>query len=133
MAYASVTVREMVDKSVDHRWSVSEFQRGFVWKPTQVRDLINSLWRGYPVGTLLVWDSRRPVFTRSAPDGQDPSHWVVDGQQRTTALCILSGRKPYWWNSTDSWEGVLRRYDIRFDVHANLSRIFGLRVLRTAR
>jgi hypothetical protein len=107
----------MVAKSVDHRWSVPEFQRGFVWKPTQVRDLIDSLWRGYPVGTLLVWDSQRPVLTRSATDSQGPSQWVVDGQQRTTALCILSGRKPYWWTSSHDWDAVLRRYDIRFDVH----------------
>jgi hypothetical protein len=124
MAYASVTVRDMVEKSVHHRWSVPEFQRGFVWKPTQVRDLIDSLWRGYPIGTLLVWDSRRPVLTRSAPDGQGPSQWVVDGQQRTTALCILSGRKPYWWNSNESWDAVLRRYDIRFDVHAKAEPYF---------
>lgn len=122
MAYASLTVRDMVEKSVNHRWSVPEFQRGFVWKPTQVRDLIDSLWRGYPVGTLLVWDSRRPVMTRSAPDGEGPTQWVVDGQQRTTALCILSGRKPYWWNS--NWDPVLRRCDIRFDVHAKTEPYF---------
>jgi len=118
MAYASITVHDMIEKSVHHRWSVPEFQRGFVWKPTQVRDLIDSLWRAYPVGTLLVWDSQRPVLTRNAPDGQTPAQWVVDGQQRTTALCILAGRKPYWWNSKESWETILKRYDIRFDVHA---------------
>lgn len=133
MAYASVMVREMVEKSVHHRWSVPEFQRGFVWKPTQVRDLIDSLWRGYPVGTLLVWDSQRPVLTRSAPDGQGPAQWVVDGQQRTTAMCILSGRKPYWWNSSEGWDTVLRRYDIRFDVHAKAEPFFGSRARPSGR
>jgi hypothetical protein len=117
MAYSSISTREMIDRSVDHKWSVPEFQRGFVWKPTQVRDLIDSLWRGYPVGTLLVWDSQRPVATRSASDGQRPTQWVVDGQQRTTAMCILSGRKPYWWESKESWDAVLKRFDIRFDIH----------------
>jgi uncharacterized protein with ParB-like and HNH nuclease domain len=97
MAYASVTVKDIVERSVNHKWSIPEFQRGFVWKATQVRDLIESLWLNYPVGTLLVWDSGRPVETRSATDAQAPDLWVVDGQQRTTALCILSGRKPYWW------------------------------------
>jgi hypothetical protein len=124
MAYASITVHDMIEKSVHHRWSVPEFQRGFVWKPTQVRDLIDSLWRAYPVGTLLVWDSQRPVLTRNAPDGQTPAQWVVDGQQRTTALCILAGRKPYWWNSKESWETILKRYDIRFDVHAKTEPYF---------
>jgi len=70
------------------------------------------------VGTLLVWDSSRPVQTRSASDAQTPDLWVVDGQQRTTALCILSGRKPYWWSGADEWERTIRKYDIRFDIHA---------------
>jgi hypothetical protein len=40
----------------------------------------------------------------------------VDGQQRTTALCILSGRKPYWWFGADDWEKTIRKYDIRFTL-----------------
>jgi hypothetical protein len=74
MGYGSVVpIQGMVDRAVLHRWSVPEFQRGFVWKPTQVRDLMDSLWRGYPVGTLLVWNSGRPVVARGASDGQSPS------------------------------------------------------------
>ncbi len=118
MAYASVAIKDIVERSVSHKWSIPEFQRGFVWKATQVRDLIESLWLHYPVGTLLVWDSGRPVETRSASDAQIPDLWVVDGQQRATALCILSGRKPYWWASADDWEKIIRKYDIRFDVNA---------------
>src|SRR5262249_22362971 len=114
----------MVEKSVHHKWSIPEFQRGFVWKPTQVRDLVDSLWRGYPVGTLLVWDSQRSVLTRNVPDGQAPEQWLVVGQQRTTAVCILSGRRPYWWNSKDSWETIVKRFDIRFDVDAKTERYF---------
>jgi hypothetical protein len=117
MAYASVTIKDIVERSVGHRWSIPEFQRGFVWKATQVRDLIESLWLNYPVGTLLLWNGSEPVQARSASDSQAPDVWVVDGQQRTTALCILSGRKPYWWSSTSEWERTLRNYDIRFDVH----------------
>jgi hypothetical protein len=119
MAYASVAIKDLVERSVNHKWSIPEFQRGFVWKATQVRDLMESLWLGYPVGTLLVWDSSSPVQTRSASDAQMPDLWVVDGQQRTTAVCILSGRKPYWWSSADEWERTLRKYDIRFDIHTN--------------
>jgi len=117
MAYASVTIKDIIDRSVNHKWSIPEFQRGFVWKATQVRDLIESLWRDYPVGTLLVWDSAGNVETRSASDAQIPDLWVVDGQQRTTAFCILSGRKPYWWSSAEEWDRTIRKYDIRFDVN----------------
>lgn len=118
MAYEQITIRDIVDRAVNHNWSIPEFQRGFVWKATQVRDLAESLWYDYPIGSLLVWNSRGPAQEQHAHDARRPSLWVVDGQQRSTALCILCGRKPYWWPSVDEWNKTLRRYDIRFDVNA---------------
>lgn len=118
MAYESAKIRECVDRAVNHTWSIPEFQRGFVWKATQVRDLAESLWLDYPIGSLLVWNSQKHTEERIVRDAQRPNLWVVDGQQRVTALCILSGRKPYWWPSAEEWEKNLRKYDIRFDVHA---------------
>jgi hypothetical protein len=118
MAYEGVKIRELVDRAVAHSWSIPEFQRGFVWKATQVRDLLESLWLDYPIGSLLVWNSSGPVEEQHAHDAQRPALWVVDGQQRTTALCILFGRKPYWWPSVDDWNKAVTKYDIRFDVSA---------------
>ena len=118
MAYEQITIRDIVDRAVNHSWSIPEFQRGFVWKATQVRDLAESLWYDYPIGSLLVWNSRVPAEEQHAHDARRPSLWVVDGQQRSTALCILCGRKPYWWPSVDEWNKTLRRFDVRFDVNA---------------
>lgn len=118
MAYEQTKLLELVERAVNHRWSIPEFQRGFVWKPTQVRDLAESLWLDYPIGSLLVWNSGHQAEERIAVDAQRPNQWLVDGQQRTTALCVLFGRKPYWWPSADEWNKTLKRYDIRFDVDA---------------
>lgn len=118
MAYEQITIREIVERAVNHSWSIPEFQRGFVWKATQVRDLAESLWYDYPIGALLVWNSRGPTEEQHAHDAQRPGLWVVDGQQRSSALCILCGRKPYWWPSVDEWNKTLRKFDIRFDVNA---------------
>jgi hypothetical protein len=118
MSLEPIKIWELVDRAVAHKWSIPEFQRGFVWKATQVRDLAESLWLDYPVGSLLVWNSEQPQETKVAMDGVGPSQWIVDGQQRTTALCILFGRKPYWWTSADDWNKTLKRYDIRFDIAA---------------
>ncbi len=118
MAYEQTKLMELVDRAVAHRWSIPEFQRGFVWKPTQVRDLAESLWLDYPIGSLLVWNSAGQTEARIALDAQRPTQWLVDGQQRTTALCVLFGRKPYWWSSAEEWNRTLKRYDIRFDVNA---------------
>jgi hypothetical protein len=118
MAYESVKIREIVDRAVNHTWSIPEFQRGFVWKATQVRDLAESLWLNYPIGSLLVWNSQQSGEERIVTDAQRPALWVVDGQQRATALCILFGRKPYWWPSADEWEKTTKKYDIRLDINA---------------
>ncbi len=109
---------ELVERAVSHHLSVPEFQRGFVWKPTQVRDLAESMWLDFPIGSLLIWNSADGVEERIARDAQKPGLWLVDGQQRSTALCILFGRKPYWWPSADDWDRTMRRYDIRFDLNA---------------
>lgn len=64
--------------------AIPEIQRPFVWKGTQVRDFIDSLYRGYPVGYLVAW--RNPNVRLK--DGK-PSHGkrvLIDGQQRVTAL-----------------------------------------------
>jgi len=49
----------------------------------------------------------------------------VDGQQRTTAFCLLLGRKPYWWE--ERWDEALARNDARFNVLAEEDPQFSLR------
>lgn len=66
-----------------------ELQRPFVWDRVQVRDLMDSLYRGYPAGYFLMWNASQEVG--SVPIGADgkqtkPSTLVVDGQQRLTSL-----------------------------------------------
>jgi hypothetical protein len=118
LSYEESRIADIVHRAVNHSWSVPEFQRGFVWKTTQVRDLAESLWLDFPIGSLLLWSSEQQQEERIARDGANPNLWIVDGQQRTAALCIMFGRKPYWWESAESWNKTLQRYDIRFDVDA---------------
>jgi len=119
------TILEIVEKAVQHRWGIPEFQRAFVWRPQKVRDLMDSLWRTYPVGSFLLWYGVGAVEPRVASDQKQPDGWLVDGQQRTTALCILLGRKPYWWHS--DWNEKLDEHDVRFDVLAEDEPYFSLR------
>jgi len=72
-----------------------ELQRPFVWPDTKVRDLFDSLYRGYPVGYLLFWENGLPDQGRSISivTGQKiPRLLVVDGQQRITSLyAVIKG------------------------------------------
>lgn len=126
MALVQMKVKEVVDYAVAHRWSIPEFQRGFVWSPPKVRDLASSLWMDYPVGSFLLWRSPTPAEPRTLHDAQQPDSWVVDGQQRTTALSLLFARKPYWWPGGDNWNKALERFDVRFNPFQETEPFFQL-------
>lgn len=65
-----------------------DLQRPFVWPATKVRDLFDSMYRGYPVGELMFWDVSATGETRSIAGEalKEASHQIVDGQQRLTSL-----------------------------------------------
>ena len=49
-----------------------EFQRGYVWNREQVRGLMRSLYRGYPVGSLLLWETAAPDRPTRCHEGRAP-------------------------------------------------------------
>jgi len=80
--------------------ALPEFQRGYVWNREQVRSLMQSLYRRYPVGSLLVWVTAAEGATAR---GEAPAPGVVklllDGQQRMTSLYgIIRGRPPRFFD-----------------------------------
>jgi uncharacterized protein with ParB-like and HNH nuclease domain len=74
-----------------------EIQRSYVWKPTQVAKLIESLYRGFPTGSLLFWKTTETPRSRDFAIVGDPLAPVVqplyllNGQQRLTALYRVLG------------------------------------------
>jgi hypothetical protein len=81
--------------------ALPEFQRGYVWNRTQVRGLMESLYRGHPVGSLLTWlTETEGAVTRG--DGQlQPGtvQLLLDGQQRVTSLYgLIRGKAPQFFD-----------------------------------
>lgn len=76
--------------------ALPEIQRPFVWSAAKVRDLFDSMYRGYPVGTLMFWETGAEVGMRQVGGGESErvaSRLIVDGQQRLTSLfAVLTGR-----------------------------------------
>lgn len=64
--------------------AVPEIQRPFVWKKTQVRDLIDSLYKGYPTGYLILW--KNPNIKLKDGTLSSGKKVLIDGQQRITAM-----------------------------------------------
>jgi Protein of unknown function DUF262 len=109
-----VTVGEAVDRVCSGEWDVPEFQRQFVWQPSQTCNLADSLWRGYPIGTLLLWSASSHNAVTSGP-----RWWIADGQQRLTSLCLLFGREPPWIarKPAEYREWLARRFRIVMEVN----------------
>ena len=63
---------------------IPEIQRPFVWKRAQVRDLIDSLYNGYPTGYIITW--KNPDVKTKDGTVANGKHVLIDGQQRITAL-----------------------------------------------
>ena len=64
--------------------AIPEIQRPFVWEPTKVRNLLDSLYQGYPVGYLIAW--RNPTVKLKDGTHSAGKRILIDGQQRVTAL-----------------------------------------------
>jgi hypothetical protein len=64
--------------------AIPEIQRPFVWDATKVRNLLDSLYQGYPIGYLIVW--RNPTIKLKDGTSSAGKRILIDGQQRITAL-----------------------------------------------
>src|SRR5690242_719250 len=70
------------------------FQRGFVWKAGQILELMESIYRGFPIGSILLWKVDGPILrvedqSKSlfpVNDDSYPAHFVLDGLQRLSSL-----------------------------------------------
>jgi hypothetical protein len=76
-----------------------ELQRRYVWPATRVRDLLDSLYRGYPSGTILVWETTEDTPARDLAIDQRESAFsthklLLDGQQRLTSLSAVLRGEP---------------------------------------
>lgn len=72
--------------------AIPEIQRPFVWDATKVRNLLDSLYQGYPVGYLIAW--RNPTVRLKDGTSSAGKRILIDGQQRVTALmAALLGRE----------------------------------------
>lgn len=74
------------------RIGLPELQRPFVWKDSKVRDLFDSMLKGFPIGYIMLWESpvnyesKKSVIGDNTKVYEDPKELVIDGQQRLTAL-----------------------------------------------
>jgi hypothetical protein len=100
-----------------------KFQRAFVWERKQVLRLLDSVNRGYPIGSVLLWQSRQELRSENSladleiklPKPDYPVNYLLDGQQRLSTICGAM----YWRgkNPTSIWNIA---YDLRKEAFHHL-------------
>jgi len=88
-----VSLTTLIGRLREGRYVIPDFQREFEWKPWDIRELLRSIFLDYYIGSLLLWKGKTENFTALACEPlygfngkADPSHIVLDGQQRLTAM-----------------------------------------------
>lgn len=77
-------VRDLISRYEKNLIVIPEFQRDFVWTSAQVKELVVSIYKGYPVGMLIQWETPPEL---SSDVGR---YWLIDGQQRLLSLVAVS-------------------------------------------
>src|SRR5690606_5526007 len=99
MARAEATVEELVSMIEHGKLRLPEMQRRYVWRAPRVRDLLDSLYRGYPSGAILLWESSENVPLQEFSVAQKANPFqstllLLDGQQRLTSLSAVIRGEP---------------------------------------
>lgn len=108
-----LTVPDLIRNAHSGGIRIPTFQRSFVWDSADVRALFDSIYRGFPIGTVLLWKRSAPAATvkfgpieLEVPASTD-ALWVVDGQQRITSLV---------GSLSQSAVNVDERFEVYFDL-----------------
>jgi hypothetical protein len=101
LAFEDMNIMEFVNQLADGRFLVPSFQREFIWEPQNIINLWDSIYRFYPIGTILYWDTDIRLNIHRRLGGFIIAHddeamkkregnlsYILDGQQRATALLV---------------------------------------------
>jgi hypothetical protein len=100
-----------------------KFQREFVWDKQQVLDLLDSVARNYPIGSVLLWQSKQELRSESRiadleiklPKPDYPVNYLLDGQQRLSSICGA-----LYWKGRDPSSPWNIAYDLRTQTFVHL-------------
>ncbi len=106
---------------------IPAFQRAYVWKQSQILDLLDSILRNYPIGSILLWSTSeklkhtRNIAGYSIPDNAEeyPVNYVLDGQQRVSSVYATFSDKTEQDSSTANYNPNLDLFEIYYSFTKN--------------
>jgi len=108
-------IEQLVNQVIQGDIKIPQFQRSFVWKRQDILSLCDSVYRGYPIGSILLWlTSQKLASERTIGDleienrpDEFPTYYLLDGQQRLSSLCGA-----LFWNGKNEES----KWNIYFDL-----------------
>lgn len=106
-------LREVVAKLQNGAYGIPAFQRDYVWGKSQVLDLFDSISKGYPIGSIILWKPMsddvlpiKDVVTEEISDTKRAEYYILDGRQRTTT----------YYGCVNDIEGKPAVFDLYYDL-----------------
>ena len=127
--YVENNIGQLIEKIDTGELGLPELQRPFVWKDTKVRDLFDSMIKGFPIGYLMLWDC--PALEKSKTIGIEkhtyatPKQVIIDGQQRLTSLyAVMKCKKVINYNYQEkiiiiSYNPLLNKFEVGYQATKN--------------
>lgn len=98
-------ISQIIDKIDENQLFIPAFQREYVWKRKNAKDLISSLINEYPTGTMLTWETNNPPELKGKhkyDERQGAVKLILDGQQRITTLyMMITGNIPPYYKEDE--------------------------------
>ena len=118
-------IDKLINRIDEGEVKIPAFQRGYVWKQNQIIELLESIKRQYPIGSLLLWEASqkdrlrctRNIAGYQIPDRGDswPVNYVLDGQQRLSSIYAVFSEKVAQDNSSKKYNPDLNIFEISYD------------------
>ena len=110
------TVETVLSNIKSGNIAIPEMQRPFVWDSSKVRDLVDSLYKGFPVGYIFVWQN--PDVKLKDGTKSSGKKVLIDGQQRITAMAAaIVGQEVL--DDHYKWKRISMRLDLDFEEQMN--------------
>ena len=110
------TVETLLSNIKSGNIAIPEMQRPFVWDSSKARDLVDSLYKGFPVGYIIVWQN--PDVKLKDGTKSSGKKVLIDGQQRITAMAAaIVGQEVL--DDHYKWKRISMRLDLDFEEQMN--------------
>lgn len=120
----SIKIDKLITHIEDGNIKIPAFQRGFVWDQQQVIALLDSIYNDYPIGSILLWNSKERLksirnvggFLLPDRDPEYPINYVLDGQQRLSTIYAVFCRDKTRDPNSNWYNADVEIFDIYFDL-----------------